>query len=92
MGGRLTRRSLLAALTTLPAYAFAPWAEETSERPRSSKELRDMFEQYLKQKAAEITDNSLRGVSDLRAADWEIRSDSGEFGCRSCVDRNQRGY
>jgi cephalosporin-C deacetylase-like acetyl esterase len=65
----MTRRCLLGTLATLPACGFAPGAEDAPGRPRSSQELREMFEQYLKQKAAEITGNSLHDVSGLPS--WE---------------------
>lgn len=65
----MTRRCLLGTLAVLPGYAFAPSGDDAPGRPRSSRELREMFEQYLKQKASEITGNSLHDVSDLPS--WE---------------------
>jgi cephalosporin-C deacetylase-like acetyl esterase len=65
----LTRRSLLGTLVSAPALAFAPLDDKARGRPRSSQELREMFEEYLKQKAAELTEKSLSQVTDL--ASWE---------------------
>lgn len=64
----MTRRSLLAILASLPASASTQ-ADDAARRPRTPKALSELFDHYLEQKAAELTDRSLLGVKTQ--ADWE---------------------
>lgn len=70
----MTRRGLLTFLASLPAPALPAAAATGSSdnapvRPRNASELREEFDQYLLRKAAELTDDSLRGVTTL--AGWQ---------------------
>lgn len=61
----MTRRSLLGAMLALSESRRA--AAQTGPVRRTPEQLLEQFDQYLKDKAAEITDRSLSDVTDLQS-------------------------